>query len=323
MSKIYTRNILRVVLLCVILFFVVKERSPFGTSNSSFAVDPDKDITLIELREGNKKLTIEKVKEEWVVNGEYNTRKSSILFIMKILKEINIKSPVSPELFSNEVTKKGINPVRVRVYENKRLLKSFIVYKTTSNIYGNIMKLRSKSKPFITYIPGYEINIGSAFILNELFWQPHTLFNLLPSEISSVALENFSDTTASFSIINKNLKSVITGSGSALTGWDSSRIRRYLSYFAWVPFENWAFDISQDEKDKIKSEQPSIKLSVTDKNNKKRVLILWEREKFENGIKVKDLDRLWGKSDNSEELFIIRYFDVDPLLKKRSYFFPE
>jgi hypothetical protein len=43
----------------------------------------------------------------------------------------------------------------------------------------------------------------------------------------------------------------------------------------------------------------------------------------ENGKKTKDSDRLFGKTQNNDELFIIRYFDIDPLLKKRSYFFPE
>ena len=96
---------------------------------------------------------------------------------------MKIKSPVSAELFKSEITEKGIEPVRVKVYENRKLIKSFLVYKTSSNSYGNIMKIRERSKPFIVYVPGYDGDIGSAFTLNELFWQPYTVFNLLPSEI--------------------------------------------------------------------------------------------------------------------------------------------
>ncbi len=54
----------------------------------------------------------------------------------------------------------------------------------------------------------------------------------------------------------------------------------------------------------------------------KIVLTLWERSVDENGIKKKDTDRLWGKTDAMDDIFIIRYMDIDPLLKKRSYFFP-
>ena len=70
------------------------------------------------------------------------------------------------------------------------------------------------------------------------------LFNLLPSEIASVSLENFNDTSSSFSIVNKNHRFVVSGINSELTGWDSSRVKRYLTYFTWIPFEAWAFDHS-------------------------------------------------------------------------------
>ena len=85
---------------------------------------------------------------------------------------MKIKSPVSAELFDNEISSKNIVPVKVKVYEKGRNLKTFLVYKTSSNIYGNIMKIKERSKPFIVYVPGYEGDIGSAFTLNELFWQP-------------------------------------------------------------------------------------------------------------------------------------------------------
>ncbi|MBP1674364.1 MAG: hypothetical protein H6Q24_502, partial [Bacteroidetes bacterium] len=32
--------------------------------------------------------------------------------------------------------------------------------------------------------------------------------------------------------------------------------------------------------------------------------------------------RLWAKKDDSGEIIILRYTDIDPLLKKRAYFFP-
>ena len=323
MNRVIIKNILLFLLLTVILLFILKDRTPFGNSNSSFALGQDREITRIEFSEGRVKLSLEKKGNKWLVNGKNDARKSSIFFIMRVLKEIRIKSPVSPEKFSTEITDKRIIPVKVKVYEKSRLLKSFLVYKTGSNIYGNIMKLRERSKPFIVYIPGYEADIGSVFIINELFWQPFTLFDLLPSEIASVSLENFADTSSSFSIVNKNHRFIVSGNKSELRGCDSSRVKRYLTYFTWIPFEAWALDIPADEKKRIESGQPLIRITVNGTTSKKIVLTLWEREKIKNGIKTKDSDRLWGKSDKSDELFIMRYFDVDPILKRRSYFFSE
>jgi hypothetical protein len=323
MNKIVIRGILLSLAVGLILLILFKSRSPFGKSNSSFASEPKKEITKIEFSEGGRKLALEKEGENWLMNGKIETRKTGILFILRILKEIKIKSPVSAELFETEITGKGIVPVKVKVFEKKKLIKTFLVYKTRSNSYGNIMRIKEKSDPFIVCIPGYEGEIGSGFTLNELFWQPYTLFNLMPSEISSVNFENLADTSSSFSIINYNRHFVLSGQTKELTGWDSTLISRYLSYFAWIPFESWALEISEQDKKVIELQQPLYRITVSTTAGKKTVLTLWEKITVEDDKDAKDKDRLFGKTQNRDELFIMRYFDIDPILKKRSYFFPE
>jgi len=313
-------GIIVVFLLLVILF---KNRSPFGKGNSSFAAEPKSGISKIEFSDGRERLTIEKVGGNWLLNGKSETRKSGVLFLIRVLEEIKIKSPVSSELFDNEITAKGIIPVRVKVYEKRKHIKSFMVYKTRSNTYGNIMKIREGSKPFIVYVPGYEGDIGSAFTLNELFWQPYSVFNLLPSEIESVDFENLSDTSNSFTIVKNNRRYTLKGQNKTLSGWDSTLVTRYLSYFTRIPFESWAFDVEGEERKIIESQQPLYRITVSPAKGTKIILTLWEKMTGKDSPATKDSDRLIGKTQVRDELFIIRYFDIDPLLKKRSYFFPE
>ncbi len=68
-----------------LMFYLLKTRSPFGGSNSSFSVDPAREITRIEFTADTQKLFLEKKDEIWLVNGRHETRKSSIFFILKIL----------------------------------------------------------------------------------------------------------------------------------------------------------------------------------------------------------------------------------------------
>lgn len=307
----------------VLVLFLLKDRSPFGGKNSSFAVRSGKEITGIEFTEGSKKLLLSKKGDDWFVNDRYETRKTSILFILKILNEIKIKSPVTQELFNREIAGRNIVPVKVKVLGGRKTLKSFLVYKTASNVYGNIMKMRPGSKPFIVYVPGNDVEIGSAFNTNELFWQPFTVFSFLPSEIAEVTLENLSDRNSSFIITNSGGKMSLSGLTGSLAGWDTSRVERYLSYFVHVPFETWATDLRGDEKAKIIESQPVYRITVTNKTGAKSVLTLWERQIDENRMKKTDTDRLWAKTDGRNDIFIIRYMDIDPVLKKRSYFFPE
>jgi hypothetical protein len=309
-----------IVLLLIILF---RTRSPFGKNNSSFASEPEKEITKIELSDNGKKLVLEDKGENWLINGKSEARKSGVMFLMRILKEIKIKSPVSADLFDAEITAKNISPVKVKVYENRKILKTILVYKTRSNAYGNFMKLKESSKPFIVYVPGYEGDIGSGFILNELFWQPYIVFNLLPSEIESVNFENLSDTTSSFKISYKSQHFSLSSPEGMHSGWDSSLVARYITYFARVQFESWAFGTADALRKSNESDQPLYRITVITAQGRKNVLTLWAIMKEKPGVKEIDSDRILGKTDANDEYFIMRYFDIDPLIKKRSYFFPK
>ena len=321
MNKTLLRSIFVIILALILFLILLKTRAPFGKNNSSFASEPKEEITRIEFSQDGKKLTIEKEGETWFINDKTEARKSGILFLLRILKEIKIKSPLSPGLFKSEIIDKNISPVKVRVYEKNKILKTFFVYKTGSNIYGNMMKIKDNSKPFIVFVPGYDGNIGSAFIMNELFWQPYTVFNLLPSEIASVKLENTSDSSASFSITNQHHRFFLTNDSGNKTGWDSAMVVRYITYFAFIPFESWALELGEKEQKLIESQTPLYKITVQTTNGKKRILILWGLPVDKNGSKEIDSDRLLGKTDERDELFIIRYFDIDPLIKKRAYFY--
>jgi hypothetical protein len=311
------------IFLICLLICLLTDRSPFGGKNTSFTSAPKIEITRIEFSENGKILILEKKMEHWLVNGRLETRKTSIQFIIKILTEMEIKSPVNTELFNDEIIEQGIDPVKVKVYEKGRIIKSFLVYKTTSNNYGNIMKLRENSKPFIVHVPGNEVEIGSAFTLNELFWQPYIVFALLPSEVFAVTLESIKDPSSSFSIRNENGRFKLYGNSGELSGWDTSRLIRYISYFTHVPFESWDFDLSDVEKKNIRKEAPLYKITVVNSLEERKVLSLWERYSYENGFRKADTDRLWAQKEGFDEIFIIRYIDIDPLLKKQSYFYPE
>jgi hypothetical protein len=323
MYKLIIRGLFVSVALILILLLLFRNRLPFGKGNSSFAVEPAKEITRIEFSELGRKLVLEQKGGKWLINGKIEARKNGILFILRVLREIKIMSPVSPELFKSDISDKGIEPVKIKVFENRKLIRSLMVYKTSSNSYGNIMKIRERSKPFIVYIPGYDGDIGSAFTLDELFWQPYTVFNLLPSEIASVSFENLSDTSSSFIIKCVNHDFTFLSGNKPLTGWDSALVKRYLSYFAWIPFEKWELGMKEEEKKLIESQAPLYRITVITSDGRKMVLSLWEKKKEEGGSAAKDSDRLLGKTQADNEFFVMRYFDIDPILKKRSYFFPE
>lgn len=316
--KISTYIILIVAAILLAVIIVSRNRSPFGRRNTSFASYPGKEITAIEFIQGEKKLRLEKGEEEWLVNGSVPARKSSISFILRILLEMKIKSPVSPGTADSVIA--SVEPVRVRVFEDRKRINSFLVYKTPTNEYGNIMKTSVRAKPFIVHVPGSDNNIGPAFTLNELYWKPYAIFNLLPSEINRLVLEHTADTSGSFSISRENGGFALFSGERKLTGWDNAKLTRYLSYFTFIPFETWAFDLDETARQKIAGEEPAYIIRIWPEKSGPVILRLWERRNADGSV---DTDRLYGKTENADQLFIVRYFDIDPILKKRAYFYSE
>lgn len=305
-----------------VIILLLRDRKPYGGSNTSFAARPVDGITRIEFKSGNVTLTLREEGEEWLVNGKHPARRSSILFIKRILTEMQIKSPVSDELFNSGITAMRIEPLAVKVYEKNKLLSSFLVYKTVSNQYGNIMKLNPGSKPYIVSVPGSEAEIGSAFTVNELFWQPYTVFSLQPSEIHSVNFENLSDTSSSFMIKYEGGIPSLFGNDRELTGWDTSRILRYISYFSQVPFESWATELTEQEEAGISNGQPLYRVTVLSPEGERSLINLWKRTITEQDSAMEDTDRMWAQKQGEREFFVVKYADIDPIIKKRSYFLP-
>jgi len=307
---------------CVLLFLILRGRSPFGKNNSSFAIDPSKELTMVEISGGDKTLKLVRTGSKWLVNSGSEARKNGISFLTSILSEMKIKSPVSEELFEREISLNGIEPVFVKVYEKGKLLTKFLVYKTASNRYGNIMKINSRSKPFIVYLPGFEGDIGSVFTVNELYWKSFVAFNMLPSEIASVEFHNIADPASSFTILNKKGRFCLSENSEELSGSDSSRVQRYISYFTFIPFDEWINGPGEEVAIKTGEKEPIYRIKVSGINGNERILDLWERTVSGPSGESADSDRLLGKINGEDNYFIIRYFDIDPLLKKKAYFFP-
>lgn len=90
--------LLSLFVILLVLIIIFHRSSSFGKREALFAVDPVTEITMIELREGERELILAKDNEGWKVNGNGEARKNAVLFFLDILTGMQIKSPVSDDL---------------------------------------------------------------------------------------------------------------------------------------------------------------------------------------------------------------------------------
>ena len=92
---------------------------------------------------------------------------------------------------------------------------------------------------------------------------------------------------------------------------------RYFSYFHHVPFERFATGFTRAETDSIMSVPPVYVIKVSAINHPdKTVRILPIR----NADGTRDPDRAIALINRESTPVIIRYFDLDPVLKEKGYF---
>jgi hypothetical protein len=79
--------------------------------------------------------------------------------------------------------------------------------------------------------------------------------------------------------------------------------------------------MTPEDRKKITGAEPLFRITVRDSNGGLNMVRLWQKSIEKDGESGIDPDRLWGMNNNSDRIFIVKYFDIDPVLKKRSYFF--
>ncbi len=311
------------VIVIVIVLFIIGRRVPFGAGNSVFYVENTERIDRILIRYQNESANLTREPDGWYVNGEHEARIQAVEFMLKILKDIRIKSPVSNGTYNDLLNDENTREIEVRIFGDSKMLQSFFIYMNNKIDHPGIMQKRKKTKPFIVHIPGYETDPCSFFVSDYRFWIPYMVFGLRPDRISEIHFNNSYMPDSSFTIINNGGKISFMTKDYENERIDTMAAIRYLSYFTYVPFENWVYDISADEKDSITESLPYFSLEVVTDDPDTIRLLTWKRMINDRERKAEDTDRLWGSLNGGEDLFTIKYYDLDPLIKQPSYFIIE
>ncbi len=318
MSK--SHGILAVLLLILITAVIVfKVRVPYGEKNSSFSIDWVDDVRSITISYKDQTLVLDKKGEEWMVNNLFVARKSAVDFIIKTIGSVEIKSPVSADLYKDLVADHKIEPHRIEINGRKKST-TFLIYKSSDLLYGSIFKRNHKSKPFFVSLPAYDIDPGNNFVTDEKFWMPYHIFNIDPDIIESVELIYKDSDMDDVTIIKGEEKYSLFINGSPSSEVKQDKIRRYITYFTFVPFENWAFGIDSVSSSRLTNSEPEIIIKVGLSDGNKIVASFWTRLINSKQDQVPDTDRLYGALNDGRDVFIARYFDIDPLIKSADYF---
>jgi hypothetical protein len=327
------KKILIVILLitiAVIAFYKSNNKTPIQKELNNFAIEDTSSITKVFFADRfDNTVTLKKLNGQWLVDDKYTVRADAIEYLLKTMKTIEVKHPVSNSMHDKIIKNISVNAVKVEIftYDNEQAFKTYYVGGETKDMIGSYMIMENSSRAFAVYIPGFNgflaprYNIDGA-VVNVDLWRNRNIFNFKAEEIKSVSVKNNDNDKESFSIYAEKGEYFFTRNNI------TKRIplkngKQYFDLFDNVNCEGFMNNFSK--KDSIFNSQPFHIITIEDINNNTTTLQSFHKkpEKEEylqiDGKKQEyDVDRMYAKF--KDDLLLIQFYVFDKILLKSAQF---
>lgn len=297
-----------------------------------FAVQDTATVTKIFMADkNNNKLLLERISfNEWKVNQKYIVRQDAINLLLSTMKQLAVKNPVPKTAYNNVVKEMAASAVKVEIYQNNNLTKTYYVGSDTHDYLGTYMLIEGSSTPFVMEIPGFNGFVSVRYFLSEDDWRDKSIFKLHSKNISTISVSYADSSLHSFTIQKPDSATlwITNNNEDTIKDLDTLKVLSYLNIFTNIQFEGFV-RMDQNKTDSICNSVPFCILSITAKNDNKKTVKIYPKpigkrstsQVDESGTPLQyDVDRLYAIIDDSLEIVLIQYYVFDPILKNFDYF---
>jgi len=293
-----------IILTSILIWFFSSDKKSTITNDENFAISDTASVSKIFIADrSGATITLNRVKNNWIVNNKYEVRKDAITTILNTIQQIRIQRPVPKNAFETVVKNLATTGVKVEIYSgNKIPIKTYTIGNSTANHLGTHMLLADAKTPFIVHIPSFNGFLSPRYgiqggKLSEKDWRTTTVFKLNSTEIKTVSVKNIQKPKQSF-ILNTQSMTLFNHAGEKVS-LDQEKVLQLLNSFKLLNCESY-----KDNKEKITFATPLHELIVnTDTLRTYAIGGLIEKNKDEN-FNVK---RMYATLNNGELMLIQDY----------------
>ena len=233
----------------IIWFISSDEKSSINLENN-FAISDTTAINKIFIadRNGNT-ITLNRVKNNWVVNNKYLVRKDAIKTILTTINQIKIQRPVSINAFDNVIKNLATTGVKVEIYTNEESpFKTYTIGSSTSNHLGTYMYLSGSETPFVVHIPSFNGFLSPRYgiqgnKISENDWRSTNIFTKKADKINSLTINHVNQPEKSFTLITDPM--TLLDNFGAKVVFNEEKVLRLLNSFSQLNCESY-----KNEKEK-------------------------------------------------------------------------
>lgn len=325
MKRIYILISVFLILLVVASYILLIEHPGiFRSSKNEFAIEDTSKIRLIEIRSPDQIIILEKLDGKWMINRRFTASTTRINGLLMIISRLSLYA-VPPDSIRDQIMKRlKDNGQRLMVLTNRR--NPHVIYMYHDTVYTDATYMM-KEKSGLAYrmkIPGFRnTNLASLFVPEINYWRDHILFRLRQDEIKSVSYSDRNEPENSFYLINNapgDYQLFTNPDSIEVPGFDKESIERYLGYFTSVTFER--FFSFKDDVTSLFPGYPEADqvLTVHDSRDSKTEIQTFRKYIVNSlGIRETDYNQLFAVINNTDTV-IIKYVELDPVIKEIGYF---
>ncbi len=311
-------------------------RSRDGTINEvlrDFAVKDTGAVVKIFLanKSGQQTLLEKQPTGEWFMNKKVLARPDAIQTLLATMHDIEIRSPVGKSAYNNVIKMIPANAVKVEIYTEAGLLKTYYVGGPTQDHLGTFMYLENSSVPFVAHVPGFDGYLTPRFIVKEEEWRMKNVFKVENGKLKIIAVTDRSQANKSFVITRDQQGSynLTDGNDNLLNGVSQDKIINYLESYKMLNYEMDEKSLTPAQKDSIVALPPFRTIVLTDENGKVTHVDFWRRpltretvnKATEDGVPFPyDVDRMIAMINKNPDLVVVQYFSFEKLFRKTSDF---
>jgi len=308
-------------ILFLVYYFLLKNDNTNELSNK-FSVTDISIINLISIENKNKTIKLKKKKNTkvWLINNKYEANKKAIKKLLQALSNVKINKPVAKEKIDsiNYIIKKYSK--KITAYNNNNeIIKTFYI-SDYDKLNKQTYALANKNDvPYIVSIPGLENNINKRYSIYPLYWIEPEIFKYQPNEITKIKVIFFNKNRISYSIeIEESEPKMFSYKEKKLIkNINKNKILNYLSYFMNVKFSDFNV-LNKEKSDSLKNTEADFTIFVEDIYKTTKKVELYKIKIPEKPVKY-DFNKLYAIINN-EDIVVVKYFDIDLILKDIEYF---
>ena len=327
----------RILLLIVVLLLSVTGYYYFNNSDSTikkelrdFAVADTSSIDKMFLadKKGNKALLERKGPALWTINGKYPARQDAINFLLKTIKQIEVRSPVGKAALQNVLKELSSTGTKIEIYSKGDKIKTYYVGGPTQDMLGTFMYLENSTVPFVIHIPGFNGYLTPRYFASADEWRSRIIFQYGEGQIASVMVQNNQHPDESFRIKKDDDHYVYYSSLTATAPAEifQSQLVAYLAKYQLIGFERPTYDLDVAYRDSLLKTEPIRILEVEGVDGKKDKIEMYLKpvdtgtmtsvDERTGLLREFDPDRMYASWNNDTNLIVVQYHVFDKLFSK-------